>query len=610
MQDSAVDPAVRLARIAKIAVVSLLSLAVIAGVIAGISGSQSDRIDTSWTEFASTPAEKGILLSDIRDRFGYGGLIHDFKNFVIRGTSDYEADARDDHTALSMAIEEYRALGITVRESEALAKIQETADRYRENIDVVARMHAAGAAIPDIDEAVKIDDGPALAALEILEDAWRGKFDEGRGALTAHTDDGLMWSRITQICAVAFVIIAAILAFWLLTLEKSLLKVVQTLEDTVLRSDGIVRNSADGILTVNSQGKIITFNDAAQETFGYDAGDAIGQSVNILVPDDTRDLHAGYVAKATSGAIADLVHPRRIHGRHRNGRAIPLEMRIAPYTYLGERHFIATFRDVTEKLRAEHQLRNAKDSAEQASNAKSAFLASMSHELRTPLNAVIGFSQMLRDGSTNKLEPRQVEWIDHIESAGKHLLGLVSQILDLSQVENGRLALEPRPVLVNGLIQDCLDQIRPAAERRNLRIRNTVHDTATVNLVTDPMRLRQCLLNLLSNAVKYNSEGGTIDLRILRRPDGFLRIAVGDTGPGIPDSERPHIFKMFHRLSSNPAVARDGAGIGLAVTLQIMSALGGRVGFDSTPGKGSTFWLELPTSAARNGNHPPERMNC
>ncbi|RVU36807.1 PAS domain S-box protein [Hwanghaeella grinnelliae] len=250
--------------------------------------------------------------------------------------------------------------------------------------------------------------------------------------------------------------------------------------------------------------------------------------------------------------------------------------------------------DISDKKNFEEALVRAKLGAEAANRSKSQFLASMSHELRTPLNAILGFAQMLAMNLDHSLSERHHSYVDNIVAAGKHLLDLVNDILDLARVEADRMPLELEIVDLNALVQDCVDLTRTAADTRGVTIQDSISAGPAVSVAADPLRLKQVLLNLMSNAVKYNRDGGRVDLACRQADDGMVRISVADTGLGIARRDRDAVFEMFHRLNADPSLAQDGTGIGLTVSKILVERMDGRIGFDSEEGNGSTFWIELP----------------
>jgi signal transduction histidine kinase/CheY-like chemotaxis protein len=229
----------------------------------------------------------------------------------------------------------------------------------------------------------------------------------------------------------------------------------------------------------------------------------------------------------------------------------------------------------------------ARKAAEHANQAKNEFLSSMSHELRTPLNAILGFGQLLE---TAALGEDDRESVDHIVKAGRHLLELINEVLDLSRIESGRLTLSPEAVRVDELVRETVDLMGPTAAARGISV--TVDLPADdVHVHADRQRLKQVLLNLLSNAIKYNRDAGNIEVRSEQTADR-LRVSVRDTGPGIASARMPALFEPFERLGAE-AGSIEGTGLGLALARRLVEAMGGAIGVDSTEGQGSSFWLDL-----------------
>ena len=231
----------------------------------------------------------------------------------------------------------------------------------------------------------------------------------------------------------------------------------------------------------------------------------------------------------------------------------------------------------------------AKREADRANTAKSEFLSRMSHELRTPLNAILGFGQLLQ---FDDLAEEQAESVDHILRAGQHLLALINEVLDLARIESGHLALSPEAVGVFEVIKDTVDLIGPLATERALRIDAPSPSKCAWTVEADRQRLKQVLLNLASNAVKYNRHGGSISLTCHAGDDGRVRIAVTDTGPGIPADKLPRLFTQFDRLGAEHSEVQ-GTGIGLVLAKRLAEAMGGALTVASVEGQGTTFTLEL-----------------
>jgi hemerythrin-like metal-binding protein len=253
--------------------------------------------------------------------------------------------------------------------------------------------------------------------------------------------------------------------------------------------------------------------------------------------------------------------------------------------------------DETDSVEQSLALKKALAEAEEATTAKSHFLAGMSHELRTPLNAVIGFSQLLKLVPGSSLDERQEDYVDSILLAANHLLSLVNDVLDLSRIEANEISVRIEEVDAVGTVRDCIAQIASLAADRNVSVENRLEGELPVPVRTDPVKFRQALINLLSNAVKYNRDGGKVVVNGQERSSGYYRVSVADTGIGISEESQGRVFQLFQRLDRDSHIAREGTGLGLAVTKMLVESLGGRIGFESEEGVGSTFWIDIPDSA-------------
>jgi PAS domain S-box-containing protein len=310
---------------------------------------------------------------------------------------------------------------------------------------------------------------------------------------------------------------------------------------------------------------------------------------------DIDEYREEYRLRHASGAWVWVLSIGRVVERDADGRAVRV---------------LGTHTDITERIRAETELREYKNglervveertreltesnrALEEASRAKSQFLASMSHELRTPLNSIIGFTGIMLQGLTGELTAEQRAQLEMVNRAGRQLLGLVSDVLDLARVEAGRVQLELEAVDLAKLATGLTDTVRPMAEDVGLTVDLDL-DRAPAILHTDRSKVEQILLNFLSNSVKYTEAGG-ITLIIEGRDDGSVALSVRDTGVGIAEEDQASIFEEFRQLPATRSAKHPGSGLGLAISIQLAEVIGGRIELKSTLGEGSTFTLVLP----------------
>ena len=305
--------------------------------------------------------------------------------------------------------------------------------------------------------------------------------------------------------------------------------------------------------------------------------------------DDRRVLESGQ-------PMMDVERLRTVH----DGRQLILQMSKIPLedAYGNVLGVLSVYDDITERNRVGKELLRAKEQAEAANAAKSEFLSRMSHELRTPLNAIIGFAQLLESSRREPLTERQRGQIGHILKGGEHLLDLINEVLDLSRIEAGRMNVSIERISVRDLIGECLPLTESLAGSRGITLTEDIASDGDLFVWGDYVRCKQVLINLLSNAVKYNRPDGMVTLQVRRTAQGFVRLSVGDTGPGIPSEAMGELFEPFHRLGAESGDV-EGTGIGLTITKKLIEMMNGRIGVESEVGIGSTFWFELPEMVGR-----------
>ena len=366
----------------------------------------------------------------------------------------------------------------------------------------------------------------------------------------------------------------------------------QMVEMSEKRLAGIVSSAMDAIIAIDEQQRITPFNPAAEKMFGWPAAEVMGQPLNRLMPSQFHAAHHKHVGSfANSGVTARSMGALpTLSGRRANGEEFPIEATVSQLEASGQKLFTAIVRDITDRKQAEQALVHAKEEAERASKFKDQFLSTMSHELRTPLNAILGFSELLTDARYGPLNERQARYVNHINAGGKHLLKLISDILDLSKIEAGRMEIVREDVAVASAYAEVLSALHPLADKKSQTLRQQVDPGLCVR--ADVTRFKQILMNLVGNAIKFTPEGSRIELAA-RRVDGQVRVEVRDNGPGIPPEEQQRIFQSFYRRAQ-AGNSTEGTGLGLAISERLVQMHGSQLGIESEPGKGTCFHFSLP----------------
>ena len=372
----------------------------------------------------------------------------------------------------------------------------------------------------------------------------------------------------------------------------------EALRDSEKRFAGILDISSEAVISVGEDLRINLFNQGAVDIFGYDADEVMGQPVDILLPMRFRDKHDEHIRRfAQSGMVSRLMGQRgEVAGLRKDGSDFPAEAAISQLSIGEEKTFTVTLRDISDRTRAEAQRAEALEEAENANRAKTEFLASVSHELRTPLNAVIGFSDMMQQEIFGPLgDAHYREYADAIHDSGEHLLALISDILDISTIEAGKVSLNKEMLGVKEVAAECANIVANSAKTKGLAIKTEISEDLPP-IYADRRAMRQILLNLLSNAIKFTPEEGRITLRAQASDDSMV-LKVADTGPGIPAEKLPELTEPFTRLERDRNESIEGWGLGLAITKSLIELHGGVLDIESEVGEGTTVTVTIPNIA-------------
>ena len=382
-------------------------------------------------------------------------------------------------------------------------------------------------------------------------------------------------------------------------LEAEQMKLDQRLRDQQFYTRSLIESNIDALMTTDPAGIITDVNKQMELLTGCTRDELIGAPFKSYFTDPAR-AEAGIKLVLSDKKVTDY----ELTARARDGKKTMVSYNATTF-YDRDRTLQGVFgvaRDVTERKRFEQALQetnvemeSAKSAAEKANLAKSDFLSGMSHELRSPLNAILGFAQLMSTATPPPSET-QNESITQILQAGWHLLKLINEILDLSVVESGKVSLSLEPVALSEVLSECQTMMQAQAQQRGI-VMSFPQFEQPCFVWADQTRLKQIVINLLSNAIKYNQAKGQVTVEYAHMPADRIRISFKDTGAGLTPEKMTQLFQPFNRLGQEGGSV-SGTGIGLVVTKQLVELLGGILGVDSTPGKGSVFWFELRSTPA------------
>jgi len=382
---------------------------------------------------------------------------------------------------------------------------------------------------------------------------------------------------------------------WRVSEEEGLRAFLESLlvSDEMTSTD---RGALEWAMRLTGGGGAISFDSRGEPRASSGIDPELAGELQDLLPDLSNGIRR---YERRSGQTVTLI-ALPIHSLEGVGRLVVVSGPFTPHIGSDElnrvQQFMTSVTAGVDRRRLVNDLKEANRELKDASEHKSVFLANMSHELRTPLNAIIGFSELMLDAKETQFDgATQKRFLAQIHSSGKHLLGLINDILDLAKVEAGQMELRLQDVPLEPVIAQALELVEPLVAEKRLTIRSEASGAGVV--LADAGKLKQMLLNLISNAIKFTAEGGTVTITARRLPSA-IEIAVADTGIGISDADQSRIFVEFHQLDPGPGRRQQGTGLGLALTRRFALLHGGDVRVTSKVGEGSVFTLRLPLQVA------------
>ncbi|MDO8990104.1 MAG: PAS domain S-box protein [Sideroxyarcus sp.] len=374
----------------------------------------------------------------------------------------------------------------------------------------------------------------------------------------------------------------------------------------------VVDHMMDCVVTIDEHGIIRSANPAVEKVFGYSHDEVVGQNVSMLMPEPDQSAHDSHLEHFLHNDEVRVIGiAREVVGKHKSGEHIAMELTVSKYIVQGRLFYTGMLRDIRERVRNLADLEQARHIAEQANDAKSAFLSTMSHEIRTPMNGVIGMVDVLQQSSLNNT---QMEMAIIIHDSAFALLAIIDDILDFSKIEAGKLQIENVPMSVEHVVTSACETMSHIALHKDVELTLFTDPNIPSQVMCDPGRLRQVLVNLINNAVKFCSgqpRQGKVSVRTLSvectAEQVKLEFRVSDNGIGMDEATQARLFTPFVQADSSTTRTYGGTGLGLAISRQLANIMGGDISVHSVPGKGSTFIVHLtlkrmPEQADAAGN--------
>lgn len=351
------------------------------------------------------------------------------------------------------------------------------------------------------------------------------------------------------------------------------------LQEQALHTQTILDQMVDGIITIDESGIIQSVNPAAISMFGYSAQAMLGKNVSILMPQPHRDAHDGYLhAYHDTGRAGIIGIGREVEAQRADGSLFPMELAVSEITRRGQKQYVGMVRDISERKRIDKM--------------KGEFISTVSHELRTPLTAIAGSLGLITGGALGQLPERVADLLRIAQKNCQRLQLLINDLLDMEKLAAGKIHFELQVQALQPLLEHAVSDNQSFADQFQVRL--VLHNShPELRVLVDAHRLQQVLANLLSNAAKYSPILGQVSVTVTKQMD-MVRVAVSDQGPGIPEAFKARIFEKFAQADSSDSREKGGTGLGLAISRELVEHMHGRIGFESEPGQGTTFWFELP----------------
>lgn len=352
------------------------------------------------------------------------------------------------------------------------------------------------------------------------------------------------------------------------------------LEMSEIFQRSLIENLVDGLITIDDKGTIASFNPAAEKLFGYGADEVSGQNIKMLMPEPYHSEHDGYLADyKITGDKKIIGMGRDVEGQRKDGTTFPIELAVSEMTLNGEKLYAGMVRDITER--------------KQMDKMKNEFISTVSHELRTPLTSIRGSLGLISGGAVGKLPEQAKDMLKIASKNTERLLLLINDILDIQKIESGQMAFNFQSLDIMSFLERAVEENASYGEQHGVKF-VIANEIENFQIYGDKDRMMQVMANLLSNAAKFSPDDETVEISVAHHHGDTIRISITDHGEGIPEAFQPKLFDKFTQSDSSDTRQKGGTGLGLSITKIIVEKHGGRIGFVSREGIGTTFYIELP----------------